>query len=557
MPHITAPIKALYTDHKHVAKSLLKPLDLAVLPYLPCLPESGSGAILFRKEHAALESQEGHQFLLPVFGIVHPDAQELALQIGVETRPRVKSLVDSIPKFGAKMAVVLCTELAGRFEKFQDAADFTEELADLLVPTSTGQFLPPGEVFINDARWTRGGAIQTLDDAISAKHGRRLGCTSVRDKLAEECEDGIEEEDAFGQEADLVDQVMLILKDYSSPSDVVAEFFQNTDDFGASELVFFLSDTTYGKKKLVDHRCKALQGPALYICSNKPLGEMDIKRMQKVGGSAKIRDFGSTGRFGIGMNVMYRYSDCPQLLANGRLHFFDLDKKFVAQNQGKRGRQFRIEKLQEFFPDSIAPFEETMTQYQVVFRLPLRTKTSRLGDCIDLSSVQSDLEVAQNQAPAMLLFSKWIRKISFQGSTDSTYEAVMDEESETKHQEFFMSLPKTLEEIVHGEEQNLCVKKRVSVLQDGVQTSREWTVAHTLSLSQSLVDLCTRRFDDALGDALLPLAAAAAPLDNDDSDGRICCSLPTPLETGARSWISGFFVLSSSRALVIFGATCC
>ena len=37
------------------------------------------------------------------------------------------------------------------------------------------------------------------------------------------------DEDAFGQEADLVDQIALLLKDYSGRSDVVAEFVQNTD----------------------------------------------------------------------------------------------------------------------------------------------------------------------------------------------------------------------------------------------------------------------------------------------------------------------------------------
>ena len=207
--------------------------------------------------------------------IVHSDVRELAVQIGVEKRPGVSNC---IPRFGAEMAVVLCTELAGRLEKYKDdALLYKAVLANLQVPTATGQFLPPREVYVNDAPWTRSGPVETLDERISHVHGRRLGCTSVRNKLAQECEDGSDEEDAFGQEADLVDQVELILKDYSSPSDVVAEFFQNTDDFGASHLVFALSDTTYDGKKVVDQRCEALQGPALYICSSKPLEEEDIK----------------------------------------------------------------------------------------------------------------------------------------------------------------------------------------------------------------------------------------------------------------------------------------
>ena len=236
----TIPMKELYENHKESAARLLKPLrDLA---FLPCMPKSEGGAILFQLEHAALESDQGHQKLLPVFGIVHSDVRELAVQIGVEKRPGVSSLVDCIPRFGAEMAVVLCTELAGRLEKYKDdALLYKAVLANLQVPTATGQFLPSREVYVNDAPWTRSGPVETLDERISHVHGRRLGCTSVRNKLAQECEDGSDEEDAFGQEADLVDQVELILKDYSSPSDVVAEFFQNTDDFGASRTLCLLS----------------------------------------------------------------------------------------------------------------------------------------------------------------------------------------------------------------------------------------------------------------------------------------------------------------------------
>ena len=316
----------------------------------------------------------------------------------------------------------------------------------------------------------------------------------------------------------------LILKAYSSPSDVVAEFFQNTDDFGASHLLFALSDSTYDRKKVVDQRCEALQGPALYICSSKPLEEEDIKRMQKVGGSAKSHDFQSTGRFGIGMNVMYRYSDCPQLLANGRLHFFDLQKRFVAR-QGKRGRKFRIEELQEFFPDSVAPFED-FHLYPVIFRLPLRTEQSRLGESVDVSSVQSDLRCAQKQAPSMLLFSKSMRRIRFSGPSDFTasHEAVMDEAQEQKHTEFFESLPKTLADLDQlgedAEDRQLCVKKRIVSQLGGKDHDREWVVAHTVASSKNLLDICAALFAEPLGDALLPLAAAAAPLDDKDSQGR-------------------------------------
>ena len=72
-------------------------------------------------------------------------------------------------------------------------------------------------------------------------------------------------------------------------------------------------------------RIAKLQSPALYICSDKILNETEIAGLQCVGSSAKRTDFRSTRRYGVGLQMMmYRFCDCPQLLANGRLDFFDL-----------------------------------------------------------------------------------------------------------------------------------------------------------------------------------------------------------------------------------------
>ena len=119
----------------------------------------------------------------------------------------------------------------------------------------------------------------------------------------------------------------LIWRDYSGKSDVVAEFVQNTDDFGATEVRFELSNQKFGKERVVDLRCAALQGPVLYILFTKELREEDTKHMQRVARSAKGFDFASAGRFGVGMNAMYRYSDCLQLFAHGHLDACDLTRE--------------------------------------------------------------------------------------------------------------------------------------------------------------------------------------------------------------------------------------
>ena len=324
----------------------------------------------------------------------------------------------------------------------------------------------------------------------------------------------------------------LILRDYSSKSDVVAEFVQNTDDFGATELKFVLSAEKFCSERVVDSRCAALQGPALYILSNKELQEEDIKKMQRVGRSAKGFDFASTGRFGVGLNVMYRYSDCPQLFANGRLHFFDLTRQFVAKNNEKRGKQFKQEKLEEMFPDTVRPFQSYTSEYPVVFRLPLRAKNSELGEKVDLPSVERDLRDVFEGAFSMLLFAKRLKACSLLGPRHviAKHSANIDDEAQRQqHEEFFASLPPELTQVQCCADKEICITKRISSTfftspNTRAETSqRRWVVAYNLALSdKTLQSFCVDYFNSALGGALLPLAGAAAPLDNGKSEeGRI------------------------------------
>ncbi|CAJ1439474.1 unnamed protein product, partial [Effrenium voratum] len=556
---ILAVFEEIFRSHRAKATQLLRCLSVA---YLPCLADSagsagaaGTGAALFEPRSTALRSAQSHVALSPALGILYnqESVRGIGVAMGVPEWPAVEVLKEAIPSFRPQ-AVALCAELAAGLERLKPK-ERPAARKGLKVPTNSGKLLRVEDVYINDAPWSKG-KVETLDEKISSKDARLLGCTSVRDQLAKQCEDA-NDEDAFGQEADLVDQIALLLKDYSGRSDVVAEFVQNTDDFGASELKFVLSKERHVKDRVVDKRCENLQGPALYICSNKPLGEEDILRMQKVGGSAKQFEFASTGRFGVGLNVMYRYSECPQLCANGRLHFFDVSRSFVAREGQRRGKQYDLRQLQENFPDSLAPFEAFRKKYPVVFRLPLRTQRSKLGEAVTPEEVQRDLQQVAEEASSMLLFAKWLRSIRLETSGAGTglicqHTVSMDQAQEKAHQEFFNSLPTTVQQVSKlQKDMTVCVWKRIaSSLATKQSTVRAWVVVYNLALSsEPLRTLCRSLFDKALGGALLPLAAAAAPEDL-SGDGRVCCGLPTPMASGATSWISGTFILSSSRKVI-------
>ena len=55
----------------------------------------------------------------------------------------------------------------------------------------------------------------------------------------------------------------------------------------------------------------------------------------------------SGGGLALGLDMMFRYSDCPQLLTRGCLHYFDVLQGFVTRPGAGRGRTFTTKLLEE------------------------------------------------------------------------------------------------------------------------------------------------------------------------------------------------------------------
>ena len=202
LDHIRIVLEELVQRHKDSAKQLLQ--RLSSLAYVPCQgAKAGSGALLFSPKYTAQTSAQGHQKLLPAFAVVHPLVLQFAWATGAPKQPDAEALVDTIPCCDSELAVALCSELAEHPDVQEGSPEYLKRLK---LPTNNGKFCPLETVYVHDAQWKGDGFVQTLDDRISHDHGRKLGCKSVREKLKQECEDRAEDEDAFGQEADLVDQ---------------------------------------------------------------------------------------------------------------------------------------------------------------------------------------------------------------------------------------------------------------------------------------------------------------------------------------------------------------
>ncbi|CAK0907835.1 unnamed protein product [Prorocentrum cordatum] len=573
--HLRTAFGALLPLLPKLSKPLAEHPKLSDVAFVPCFPleEDDGCAALFVPGRAAFQAQHAHRALYPVVGIVKPaDSTQkmIAEAAGVAKEPRAPALAEALrgaPK--GDLGVALAIELAARIRAKEETPD------NIMVPTAGGTIQPVNEVFIDDAPWKhRASRITTLNARISAEDGAILGCTSLRDEMARQAEDeegateadkAAQEEDGFGQEADLVAQVKQLLQEYGDHADLVQEFVQNTDDAGAREMAFFLDESEFGKETIVDSRAAELQGPALYIGSDKPLTAYDIGRMQCVGNSAKRMDWTSSGRFGVGLNVMYRYCDCPQLMANDRLHFFDLTRSFVAHGGGKRGRQFTVQKLRENFPDNHSPFEIDMAKrFPTIFRMALRPKRSDLGVKMPLTTIREELKMAADLADKMLLFAKNLRKLEFWDGKKliAAHEAnLQDREG---YESYMKSLPKSPIDLKPGVF-NSYLGSKIITTERSVQVAEgddeekaapakvtaEWALSFRVGITDDkMFRVLKEQFEQPHGVALLPSAAAAvkvSPVETGKREGRICSGLPTPFRSNSSAWINGAFALLSSR----------
>jgi len=112
--------------------------------------------------------------------------------------------------------------------------------------------------------------------------------------------------------------------------------------------------------------------------------EADIERIQQLGNSGKRQRFDQIGRFGLGMNTMYVFSDQPILrdrmpeVPEGRdsICFFDPLQLSAAKGLQKPGVRWEAEELASDFPGQLLPFDlPSSVPQSTVFRLPLRSNT--------------------------------------------------------------------------------------------------------------------------------------------------------------------------------------
>jgi hypothetical protein len=137
---------------------------------------------------------------------------------------------------------------------------------------------------------------------------------------------------------------------------------------------------------------KAWQGPAVLIFNDAKFKDSDFKSLMQIRVGGKQNDDTKIGKFGLGFNSCYHFTDLPSFISGDSIAFLDPQEKFLPKNSKGKSQRGIIGPIPQNgirgYPleDQFAPFEGIegidfrSTFKGTLFRIPLRQQPSEISE---------------------------------------------------------------------------------------------------------------------------------------------------------------------------------
>ncbi|XP_057477891.1 uncharacterized protein LOC130765480 [Actinidia eriantha] len=283
-----------------------------------------------------------------------------------------------------------------------------EQQIKIYLPDVSSRLIIATDLAYNDAPWLLGaeepsssfGNASTL--ALTAKrtvqkfvHGNisidvaeKLGVRSLRRMLLAESADSMNlslsgAAEAFGQHEALTTRLKHILEMYADGPGILFELVQNAEDARASEVIFLLDKTQYGTSSVLSPEMADWQGPALYCFNDSVFSPQDLYAISRIGQESKLEKPFAIGRFGLGFNSVYHFTDIPTFVSGENIVMFDphaCNLPGISPSHPGLRIKFVGRKILEQFPDQFSPFLhfgcDLLHPFPgTLFRFPLRSES--------------------------------------------------------------------------------------------------------------------------------------------------------------------------------------
>lgn len=281
-----------------------------------------------------------------------------------------------------------------------------EQKVQIYLPDVSGRLFLARDLVYNDAPWLLGpedpdvsfgnatpvawNARSTVQKFvhgnISNDIAERLGVCSLRRTLLAESADSMNlglsgAAEAFGQHEALTTRLKHILEMYADGPGTLFELVQNAEDAGASEVIFLLDKSQYGTSSVLSPEMADWQGPALYCFNDSVFSPQDLYAISRIGQESKLEKPFAIGRFGLGFNCVYHFTDVPMFVSGENIVMFDphaSNLPGISPSHPGLRIKFVGRRILEQFPDQFSPLLHFGCDLQqpfpgTLFRFPLRT----------------------------------------------------------------------------------------------------------------------------------------------------------------------------------------
>ena len=312
----------------------------------------------------------------------------------------------------------------------------------LPAPDADGALAPATALRYNDAPWLAApDGVRLAHPKLPPATAEAIGIRSLRLALLSESSEELgmqlhDSAEAFGQHEALTTRLKHILDAYADGPGVISELVQNADDAGATEVRLMLDSNPRGTKSLLGPRLAEWQGPALVAWNDAVFSPSDFHNIARIGQDSKIDAPAAAGRFGLGFNAVYHFTDVPSFVSGEYLVMFDPHATHLpGATPARPGLKiaFAASPLLSQFPDQFAGYlgtfgcDLTRPYPATMFRFPLRSENAAKASEIKPEAYTADdvrrlFEQFRPRAAQTLLFLKNVRKISVYergGETDA------------------------------------------------------------------------------------------------------------------------------------------
>lgn len=513
-----------------------------------------------------------------------------------------------------------------------------ERQVKIYLPDVSGRLFPASELVYNDAPWLLssedsdeslvGGSKITLNAKrtnqkfvhanISNDVADRLGVCSLRRILLAENADSMNlslqgAAEAFGQHEALTTRLRHILEMYADGPGVLYELVQNAEDAGASEVAFLLDKTQYGTSSVLSPQMVDWQGPALYCFNDTVFSPQDLYAISRIGQESKLEKPFAIGRFGLGFNCVYHFTDIPAFVSGENIVMFDphaCNLPGISPSHPGLRIRFAGRNILEQFPDQFSPFLQFGCDMQhpfsgTLFRFPLRSATVAPRSQIknegyaaeDVISLFASFSESLSNS---LLFLRNVKTITIfvkegsgqqmqllhrvQKNSITEYPANSQASNQVfsfidrnKHTEMDRDrFLQKLAEIVDKDLPNRCQKVVVTEQGSSDSLSHFWITSECLGSGRAnnYIGASSKKSNKFVPWACIAAHLRSGSVENEISgsdtaelfqsalgsikdakyfDGRAFCFLPLPVSTGLPVHVNAYFELSSNRRDIWFG----